>query len=278
MYDPYSEVLWSNYWPARGGLLLADGKIYIFHSEHSPIDPKPRGAPVACLDAETGDERFRANHWCPDRVIGDGIMALLDSYDNRIYAIGKGPSKTTVEAPLTAVPLGSSVIIRGTVTDESAGTKESEVASRFPNGVGAVADEYMTEWMQYVYKQFPFPMDATGVEVTLSVIDPNGNYYEIGKTTSDASGMYSLLWEPPVHGKYTVMATFLGSDSYWPSQAQTALGVTEAPSPAQPIEPEPTAPEPTAPLFSATDLAIIAAVAVAVVIGVAAYWLLRKRE
>jgi hypothetical protein len=52
---------------------------------------------------------------------------------------------------------------------------------------------------------------------------------------------------------------------------------TEPEEPEEPTEPEPA--EPTeAPLFSTTDLAIIAAVAVAVVIGIAAYWQLRKRK
>jgi len=62
---------------------------------------------------------------------------------------------------------------------------------------------------------------------------------------------------------------------------------TETPTePEQPTEePETPTEEPTeptepseAPLFSATDLTIIAAVAVAVVIGIAAYWILKKRK
>lgn len=47
----------------------------------------------------------------------------------------------------------------------------------------------------------------------------------------------------------------------------------EEPAPAQPIEPEPS----EAPLIT-TEIAIIAAIAVAVIIGIAAYWILRKRK
>ena len=119
-------------------------------------------------------------------------------------------------------------------------------------------------------------MNAKGVEVVLETLDPNGNFYEIGKVTSDASGMYKLMWEPPVEGEYTIIASFAGSESYWRSTAETAIGVTEAATPAQPIEPEPTTPA-EAP-FITTEIAIIVAVAVAAFIGVISFWALRKRK
>ena len=56
-------------------------------------------------------------------------------YDNQIYCIGKGPSGTTVEAPMTAVTAGDSVVIQGTVTDKSPGTKAK--------GTPAVSDASM---------------------------------------------------------------------------------------------------------------------------------------
>ena len=84
------------------------------------------------------------------------------------------------------------------------------------------------------------------------------------------------MWEPPVPGKYTIIARFEGSESYFSSYAENALGVTEAPSPAVPIEPEPT--EPTEAFVITTEIAIIAAVVVAVVIGIVAFWALRKRK
>ena len=273
--DPYTEILWGNNWPVWG-MSFADGKVYLFHGEHSPIDPKPRGAPLTCVDAETGEEIFVTNHYGSTHLIGDGILVGLNSYDNRIYAFGKGPSQTTVEAPLTAVPLGSSVVIRGMVTDVSAGTKEPDLMERFPNGVGAVADEYMTEWMQCVYHQFEYPADAEGVEVTLDTIDPNGNWIHIGRVTSDMSGMFKKMWTPDIEGEYTIMATFEGSESYGSSYAETAIGVGPAPSPAQPIEPEPTEAA-EAPLIT-TEIAILIAVVVVAAIGIVAYWTLRKRK
>jgi hypothetical protein len=120
-----------------------------------------------------------------------------------------------------------------------------------------------------VYMQKPRPANVTGVEVVISVLDPNGNYYEVGRTTADADGFFKLVFEPEVPGEYTVIATFEGSESYWSSHAETAVFVEEAPA----ATPEPT-PVPQAPVetyFTVSTIAIIVAIAVAVIL------LLRKR-
>jgi hypothetical protein len=106
--------------------------------------------------------------------------------------------------------------------------------------------------------------------------------YELGRTTSTSSGVFGLTIEPPVPGLYKIIATFDGTDSYWGSCAETYMYVGEAPTSGTPIEPEPpteqpTEPEPEAP-FITTEIAIIAAVAIIAVVGVAAYWLLRRRQ
>ena len=229
--DRYSEILWSNNWPMRI-CFISDGKIYLGQEEHSGNSPLPRGAPFVCLNITTGEEiwkiydAFRQNHWGGRAIIGDSIIATLDTYDNQIYAIGKGPSSTTASIQNNVIKAGESVLIQGTVTDISAGTKEK--AARFPNGVPAVSDASMSEWMLYVYKQFPRPTNATGVLVNISVIDANGNYRDIGTTTSDADGFYSFNWMPDIEGKYTLYASFGGSESYWPSHAITAFTVDHA--------------------------------------------------
>lgn len=231
--DPYQEILWANEWWMRP-IFISDGKLYLGHLEHSAIDPKPRGAPLVCLDIETGTEVWRANglsrltYWGGGpALIADSVIATMDTYDQRLYAIGKGPSATTVTAPNAGVPLGSSVLISGRVTDISPGTEDYSLRSRFPNGVAAVSDAFISEWMLYVYKQFPRPTEATGVEVTIDVIDANGNYRNIGTTTSDASGFFSLEWQPDISGKYTVIATFPGSKSYYASNDQTAFVIDQ---------------------------------------------------
>ena len=111
--------------------------------------------------------------------------------------------------------------------DVSPGTQAPDMKLRFPSGVPAVADDCMSDWMLYVYKQFPQPM-AVGVPVKLEVVvDPNGNWYDIGTVMTDSTGYYSIMWEPPVPGHYTILATFAGTDSYYMSYQMTSIGVDE---------------------------------------------------
>ena len=64
--------------------------------------------------------------------------------------------------------------------DSQQAQETTDRAARFPDGVAAVSDASQTEWMEYVYMQQPKPINATGVPVTLSVMDANGNYRSIG--------------------------------------------------------------------------------------------------
>ena len=82
------------------------------------------------------------------------------------------------------------------------------------------------------------PVDKS-VPVTVSVVDPNGNYYNVGTITSDTSGAFKLTYAPQVPGEYTILAYFAGSGSYYGSSAETAVYVGEAhatatPQPTQP--------------------------------------------
>ena len=95
--------------------------------------------------------------------------------------------------------------------DVSAGTTQSEQAADFPHGVPCASDASMKAWMGYVYQQQPEPTNSTGVTVTLSVLDSNGNHYNIGTTTTDESGSYSLTWAPSISGNFTIYATFAGT-------------------------------------------------------------------
>jgi len=275
--DPYMQVLWSNNWPICY-LFITDGKIYIATTEHSPIDPRPRGGPFICLNVTTGEEIWRANGlfrqtvWGGRAIIGDSIIATMDTYDQRIYGIGKGPSATTVSAGPEVSVHGDSVLVKGMVTDVSPGTKSAGLEMRFPNGVPAVADENMSDWMGYVYKQFERPADAVGVEVVVEVLDPNNNYYEVGRTSSDADGFFKLSFIPEVPGEYTVIASFAGSGAYYGSHAKTAVNVEEAPAASPPPTPTP------APMTDAYVLGIGSAILIAVIIGfVVLILIFRKR-
>jgi hypothetical protein len=110
-----------------------------------------------------------------------------------------------------------------------------------------------SDWMLYVYKQFPRPANAKGVWVKLDAINVyTGEYIDIGGTHTDPySGMFTVSWNPPKEGLWWIIASFPGSKSYWPSFAQTSIAVTAAP-----------------PAYTTMDLAIMAAVIIAIIVGV----------
>ena len=248
---------------ADGKLFLSEGSMY-----NPPLHP---GAQRLAIDCETGELVWSILSYsgrCPG-AIADGMLVEWNSYDNQIYTFGKGPTKTMVSAMPKVTLEGESVLIEGMVIDKSPGTNNPDREARFPNGVPAIADENMSVWMEYVYMQQPKPADATGVEVTLSVLDPNNNKYEIGMTTSDANGMYKLKFVPPVSGEYSIMAEFLGSESYYGSMGQTAILVD--PAPIIPPEPTPTPGPQTETFITGSTIAILAGIAVAI------FLILRKK-
>jgi hypothetical protein len=126
--------------------------------------------------------------------------------------------------------------------------------------------------MEAVYQQQEMPYNITGVPITISVVDSNGNYREIGQTTSTASGSFAFTWTPDISGDYTVIASFAGSNSYYPASAQTAFYANEA------ATPEPTT-EAITGFATTSDLMTYLAVSViAIIIAIALVGLLLLRK
>jgi hypothetical protein len=257
---------------------IGNGIVYTVTSEHTVELPVFKGALSRALNATTGEELWTIPSYVTEftttsYAIADGFATWFNSYDNSIYTVGRGPSAITVTAPTLASAFGAPVVIQGSVTDIAAGTKQNEQAARFPNGVPAMSDASMTDWMGYVYQQKPKPTNAVGIEVILSVLDSNNNTHEIGRATSDSNGFYRLTWTPDIPGDYTVYATFAGTNSYWPSQAEAAFTVMEAPVVPPPAEQPP--PSMTDTYVAAFGIAIL----IAVIVGfAAAIVILRKRQ
>jgi hypothetical protein len=235
-YEPVQEGFESPYGNYPLSLAcIADGKLYLYDTEHSPTQPFWRGSCVRCVNASNGVELWKISHH-GSVVVADGYLVGLNMWDNQIYCYGKGPSAVTVTASPEVSVNGDNVLIKGTVTDQCAGAKALAEKMGYVNGVPAIADESMQAWMEYLYMQQSMPTNATGVEVTLDTLDPNGNFVHIDTVTSDTSGMFKKLWTPEVPGEYTVIATFAGSASYYSSYAETAIGVSEAPAATAPPE------------------------------------------
>jgi hypothetical protein len=225
------NLLWA-YGPFSGGFdvpygqypfflgAIADHKIFVYSTEHSPTKPQWRGAKLRAVDVNTGQEVWSVLNWANGPAVADGYLVAANSYDNQIYCFGKGQSSVTVSAPQTVLPKGSTALIQGTVTDQSPGQK----------GTAAISDANMSAWMEHLYMQKPLQGDMMGVLVVLTAVGPDGKTLNIGTVTSDASGLYKTLWTQPAEGAYTIMASFAGTESYWASTAETALGVSSASS------------------------------------------------
>jgi outer membrane protein assembly factor BamB len=226
-------------YPFWYGPMLANGVVYMGTGEHSPTQPLERGEKLFAFDASSGRQIWNISGLIDLSAIADGYLVGYNAYDNQIYCFGKGPSKTTVTAPNIGVTTETPVTITGAVTDISAGSQQQAVAMNFPNGLPCVSDASMSPWMEFVYMQQPCPANVTGVPVTISVLDSNGNQYSIGTAMSDASGTYSLTWTPEIDGNFTVYASFAGSESYYPSSAEAHFYASAAPTATPPPTPQP---------------------------------------
>jgi len=261
---------------ADGKLFLSEGFLYT-----PPLHPAQRLA-INCTDGSLVWSILSYTSRTPG-AIADGHLVTWNSFDNKIYSFGKGPTKTTVSIKNNVISQGSSVLIEGTITDISAGSEQEGVIERFPNGLPAVADECMKEWMEYVYMQQAKPEDVEGVKVFLKIQDPNGDYYS-ATVTADSNGRFSHMWAPAVVGEYHVTAMFEGSESYYASQETITFGVDQAPEEAASAEEiaQTTVNQmpayPAIPAYLTIDLVILIIAAIGVVIGLIAYMTLRKQK
>jgi hypothetical protein len=249
---------------------IADGKLYTVSSEHSATQPMWRGPNLRCINASNGEEIWKILFWGgrmsptePNVFMADGIIVGLNYYDMEVYAFGKGNSATTVTASPKVSVHGDSVLIEGTVTDDTpnSGRRNTNGILDFTlKGTPAISDEDMGRWMEYLFMNQGIPADAKGVEVSLDAVDPNGNFVHIGTATSDITGAYGYAFTPEVPGTYQIIATFAGSKSYGASFAQTYITVDEAPPATLP--PEYPQPIDNTLTIVGTGIAIIIAVAI----------------
>jgi hypothetical protein len=256
---------------------IGNGVVYLLTSEHTIETPIYKGAVIRAINATSGQELWTLsndnNEFAASSFgIADGYTVTFNGYDNQIYSVGKGPSSTSVTAPDVAVPINTPIVIKGSITDVSSGTKQNEQAARFTNGVPVSSDASMGEWMAYVYQQQAKPDNFTGVTVNLSVLDANNNLRPIGQATTDSSGTYTYTWIPDIPGNYKLYANFDGTNGYWPSSAENSFNVMEAHPTASPT------PTPAAPMTDTYILAsAIAIIIVIAIVGAIIVLMVRKR-
>ncbi len=243
-------------YPMGSGPIVAGGVVYCGVGEHSPTNPLLRGGKLYALDANTGDKLWEMNGWISVQAIADGYLLGYNLYDNRIYCIGKGPSAIEVSASPEVAIEGSSVLIKGMVTDQSSGQ---------PN-TPAISDADIGAYMAFVHQQQPCPEILNGVTVKLQAINANGETTDLGTVNSDGYGLFKKLWTPSATGEYTIVATFEGTNSYGSSYAASAIGISASPDSEQTTT-------------SGPELMYIAAIALIaiLVLAIAVVLILRKR-
>jgi len=254
---------------------VADGVLFVPEG-HMYSPPLFRGAQQLAINITNGQLIWSILSFdvTSGPAISDGIMTTFNAYDNQIYGYGMGPSKTTISAPQVGVTTATPITITGSVTDISTGASQQAVAANFPNGLPCVSDASMSAFMEAVYMQQPMPSNITGVPVTLSVLDSNGNYRAIGTSTTNAQGEYGFTWIPDISGNYTLYATFAGTDAYYASSASTYF---YASSPSATSVPTAT---PVTGLASNTTVmyGIVAIIIVIVIIGAAIMLMLSRKR
>jgi hypothetical protein len=264
--------------------------------EHSLNAPAYHGAKTRCVDAFNGKLFWDIYGICSwqSNAIADGYYTWLNYNDAMIYAMGPGPSATTVSAPNIGVPLGTGIEITGTVTDQ---TPQAQL-----KGTPAVSDQDQGKQMEFLIQHSIDQPNVQGVPVKLTAIDSAGKVIDLGTVWSDMNGVFSHFWTPPAVGEYKVVANFTGSQAYGPSSAATAIGVQAAPSapsaaPVTPTPPPTAAVTPTLPptiaptptvvptvapsppaTFPVSEAYVIAAALIVIIIVAIAALALRRRK
>ena len=242
---------------------IADGKIYTSNTEHTASQPATRGWKLHCINATTGEGIWNITGNMQAGGIADGYLVAADRDNGYEYCFGKGKSATTVTAPDVSVALGTSLVIKGTVLDQSPAQP----------GTPCVSAASMATQMEYLHMQKPIDgiehnLTITGVPVILTAIGADGSFVDLGTvTTNGYYGTFSKTWTPSKEGDYQVIAQFAGDDSYGSSSAGTSLSVGPAVS-------VPSTPEIPAPVDNTMLLyGILVAVIIAIVLAlVALFW------
>ena len=65
--------------------------------------PLRRDATITCLNATTGEAIWKISQWTDNLAVASGYLVSQNSYDGKVYCIGKGPSATTVSGAIRPI-------------------------------------------------------------------------------------------------------------------------------------------------------------------------------
>ena len=78
--------------------VIADGKVFLGTTEHSPNSPWYKDSRYRAINATDGTEIWTLTGWGTGMYVGqydiaaDGYFLYLNCYDMQVYSVGKGPS------------------------------------------------------------------------------------------------------------------------------------------------------------------------------------------
>ena len=229
--SPYTDDNGTEVFSFNSGVRIVDGMVYAYNCEHTTTWPRARGWSIVAVNMTTGKEVWSIG-MPGNAAFGNNpdIGAIADGYltmetDLGYFTVfGKGKSATTVSAPNVVLPLGSGIVIQGTVLDQSPAQP----------GTPCVSKEFMTLQMEYLHLQTSQSglwgnETIVGVPVMLTALGSDGSYVDLGTVTTDGYyGTFSKSWTPPKEGDYKIIASFSGDNSYGSSSATTSVSIGPA--------------------------------------------------
>jgi hypothetical protein len=224
--------------------------LYIYNNCHSPDAPYPRGWSTYDVNITTGKEIWQiagTSYWGAPSGISDGYLVMPNGQNGYQYCYGMGLSTTTVTTPDTVVTLGTGVMIKGTVLDESPAQP----------GTPCVSDASITA------------TSSDGTVINIGTVTTNGY-----------GGTYGITWTPPSAGTYTITASFAGDDSYSSSLATSSLAVGTSASTTVASSTQTPTTSTSSSLATTNDLMTylaIIAIAIIIAIGIVGALILRKK-
>ena len=266
---PYIDANGNTVYAHNQDGVAVDGKYYVWSNEHSATNPITRGWGLDCINITTGERIwYKIGAGTTPIVVHDGYLFLPNQGTGRMEVLGKGKSATTVTASPKTIANGATVLIEGTVLDQSPAQP----------GTPCVSAASMEIQMEYLHNQMPIGglwgnETITGVPVNLLAMGSDGTTTDLGTVTSNGYyGTFSTAWTPSKEDTYTIIATFGPDDSYGSSSASTAVTVGPAPATPTPTPEPPQAESDNTPLYIlGATIAMIIAVVIATIL------LLRKR-
>jgi outer membrane protein assembly factor BamB len=192
--NPYFPVPTQGWGVWHGPPVVANNRIYV--GAHDGY--------FYCWNATTGKEiwKYKVGGFVFGPAVADGRV-YVDSYTlftdqpgyGDVYCFGKGPTTTETSVIESTISEGSSVMIMGSVTDQSPAHLGESIA---------------------------------GVPIKLSYQTGN-NWTSLATVTTDSSGKFTYEWPPSGEGTYEINASFAGDNNYEWSNSETAIRVVSAP-------------------------------------------------